>query len=78
MANKQLFNTQLATPVTDTTNEAGGRAYALPAKLALAHYAATGCLSSTFYAGAAEQLDKVLELCAEIDARASRCPWNAL
>ncbi len=67
MANKQLFRTQLATPATDTANEAGGRAYALPAKLALAQYAATGCLSGTFYAGAEEQLGKVLGFCAEID-----------
>ncbi len=68
MANKQLFSTQLATPVTDATTEAGGRAYALPYKLALAQYAATGCLSSTFYADAGEQLDKVLGFCAGVDA----------
>ncbi|MEZ4382161.1 MAG: hypothetical protein R3A79_12495 [Nannocystaceae bacterium] len=67
MANKQLFRTHAAVPATNAVNEAGGVAYALPAKQALAQYAATGCLSGTYYAGAAEQLDKVLGLCAAVD-----------
>ncbi|HYC93889.1 MAG TPA: TROVE domain-containing protein [Thermoanaerobaculia bacterium] len=61
MANKKLFQTTMA------VNEAGGRAYALTAKHALAQYAATGCLNGTFYASAEEQLRKVLELCAQVD-----------
>ncbi len=68
MANKQLFRAPTGAPSTDTINAAGGVAYSLPAKLALAQYAATGCLSNTFYAGADQQLDAVLELCTKIDA----------
>lgn len=70
MANKTLFQTVrgfFAAP-TDTINEAGGTAYKLSPKHALAQYAATGCFSNTFYADAGEQLEKVLALTAEIDA----------
>ena len=64
MANKNLFQSVrgMFTPKTDTINEAGGTAYKLSPKAALAQYAATGCFSHTFYADAAEQLEKVLEL----------------
>lgn len=70
MANKNLFQTVkgLFTPKADTINEAGGRAYKLSPKHALAQYAATGCFSNTFYSDAGEQLDKVLELTRELDA----------
>lgn len=70
MANKNLFQTVrgLFTPKADTINEAGGAAYKLTPKAALAQYAATGCFSQTFYADAAEQLDKVLELAKDTDA----------
>ncbi len=70
MANKNLFQTVkgLFTPKTDTHNEAGGTAYKLTPKHALAQYAATGCFSQTFYAEAHEQLDKVLALAKELDA----------
>ena len=70
MANKNLFQTVkgLFTPKTDIVNEAGGRAYKLSPKHALAQYAATGCFSNTFYSDAGEQLDKVLELTRELDA----------
>lgn len=70
MANKNLFQTVkgMFTPKTDTVNEAGGKAYKLTAKAALAQYAATGCFSHTFYADASEQLEKVLELTKELDA----------
>lgn len=70
MANKNLFQTVkgLFTPKPDTVNEAGGKAYKLLPKHALAQYAATGCFSNTFYADAGEQLDKVLELTRELDA----------
>ena len=65
MANKSLFASLrgMLVPSTDTVNEAGGVAYQLPAKAALAQYAATGCLNATFYASADEQLAAVLELC---------------
>jgi 60 kDa SS-A/Ro ribonucleoprotein len=70
MANKNLFQTVrgLFTPKADTVNEAGGTAYKLTPKHALAQYAATGCFSNTFYADASEQLDKVLALAKELDA----------
>jgi 60 kDa SS-A/Ro ribonucleoprotein len=70
MANKNLFQTVrgLFIPKTDTINEAGGTAYKLIPKHALAQYAATGCFSQTFYADAGEQLEKVLELTKDLDA----------
>jgi len=60
MANKDLFHPK-------TRNEAGGNAYALAPKQALAQYAATGCLNGTFYATAHEQLANVLALCERIE-----------
>jgi 60 kDa SS-A/Ro ribonucleoprotein len=70
MANKTLFKSLAGKlmPATDALNEEQAPAYALSTKQALAQYAATGCLSKTFYASAGEQLAKVLELCAGIDA----------
>jgi 60 kDa SS-A/Ro ribonucleoprotein len=70
MANKNLFQTIVGKllPATDTVNEAKGAAYKMTPKQQLAQYAATGCLNNTFYAGADEQLSRVLELCREIDA----------
>lgn len=70
MANKTLFQSLRGAllPRTDATNEAGGPAYALSPEHALAQYAMTGCLNSTFYASAEEQLEKVLSLAREVDA----------
>ena len=70
MANKNLFKSivGILSPKTDTINEAGGIAYKLSPKQALAQYAATGCFNHTFYADAGEQLDKVLALANEVDA----------
>jgi 60 kDa SS-A/Ro ribonucleoprotein len=70
MANKTLFQSLRGAllPKTDTTNEAGGAAYALSPKHALAQYAASGCLNSTYYASADDQLQKVLALAKEVDA----------
>jgi 60 kDa SS-A/Ro ribonucleoprotein len=70
MANKTLFKSLIGKliPATDAINEERAPAYALSPKHQLAQYAATGCLNTTFYAGADEQLAKVIELCAEIDA----------
>ena len=69
MANKNLFATLagLLAPKTDAVNEAGGKAYALTPKQALAQYAATGCLNGTFYATAEQQLAMVLSLCEGIE-----------
>jgi 60 kDa SS-A/Ro ribonucleoprotein len=70
MANKNLFQTVrgLFTPRADTVNEAGGLAYELSPKAALAQYTATGCFNHTFYADASEQLEKVLALAKDLDA----------
>lgn len=70
MANKNLFKSLIGKliPATDALNEERTPAYALSPKHQLAQYAATGCLNRTFYAGADEQLAKVMELCAEVDA----------
>jgi 60 kDa SS-A/Ro ribonucleoprotein len=54
--------------MTDATNEAGGPAYTLSPKHALAQYAMTGCFNSTYYASADDQLQKVLALTKEVDA----------
>ena len=70
MANKTLFKSLIGKliPATTAINEERAPAYALTPKHQLAQYAATGCLNRTFYATADEQLAKVLELCADIDA----------
>ena len=69
MANKNIFQTIAGRllPQANVRNEAGGSAYALPPKHALAQYAASRCLNSTFYATAGQQLERVLQLSAEVD-----------
>ena len=69
MANKTLFKSLVGKliPAADARNEHGAPAYRLTPKQALAQYAATGCLGATFYAGAAEQLAKILELCEQVE-----------
>ncbi len=69
MANKSLFGSTSGrnVPVTDVINEAGGGAYAFSPKHALAQYASTGCLNSTFYVTAETQLDKIRGLCNGLD-----------
>lgn len=57
MANKTLFASLKSRFVrADTHNEAGGRAYSLEPKHALAQLAATGCFNGTYYAAADGQL----------------------
>lgn len=67
MASKSLFKSLVGmlAPESNTRNEAGGIAYDLSAQHKLAQYAATGCLNSTFYASAEQQLEAVLEMCAQ-------------
>jgi len=71
MASKSLFRTYAGKllPKTTAVNEAGGRAYTQGPKHALAQYAATGCLNSTYYAADAEQMDNALALCGKVEAR---------
>jgi len=68
MANTTLFRSLIGAliPKADARNEASGPAYALPPQHALAQYAATGCLNTTFYASAESQLDRVLDLCGRV------------
>jgi 60 kDa SS-A/Ro ribonucleoprotein len=64
MANMTLFRSWIGAlvPRADARNEAKAPAYQLPPQHALAQLAATGCLNTTFYATAEEQLDRVLDL----------------
>lgn len=70
MASKTLFQSirGALTPKANARNEAGGKAFAFSPRHALAQYAATGCLNSTFYASAETQLAKVLEFAGQVDA----------
>jgi 60 kDa SS-A/Ro ribonucleoprotein len=57
MANKTLFaSIKSILPRSNVVNEAGGRAYKLTPKQALAQVAATGCFNGTFYASGESQL----------------------
>ncbi|QDU56597.1 TROVE domain-containing protein [Aeoliella mucimassa] len=69
MANKNLFQSIRGTYTekTNTHNKAGGQAYRRSDKQALGQLATTGCLGATFYAGAQEQLDKVLKLSEKVE-----------
>lgn len=66
MTNKKIFASAASRGVAaNTSNEAGGRAYAFSPEHALAQYAATGTFNHTFYATADTQLQTVLELAKE-------------
>ena len=61
MANKSIFQSSTG-PLVDTANAAGGSAYSMQDKHALAQLAVTGALTDTFYASAQNQLDTVLKV----------------
>jgi len=63
--NKNVFQTGRA-PRADATNDAGGRAYSLPAKHAVAQLAATGCFGGTYYAKPEAQLDSLRNLVPQV------------
>ena len=69
MANKTLFTSYRGAEIlpTDKRNEAGGKAYQLSSKQALAQYVMTGCLNGTFYATADQQLETLLQYCQTVD-----------
>lgn len=72
MANKNIFKSGQAgvTPAaTNTVNRAGGAAYALSEKAALAQYAATGTFNDTFYSTGEMQVAEVLTLAAKVDVQ---------
>ena len=68
MVNKSLFASMLGRlPKANAVNEAGGRAYKLEPKQALAQVAATGTFGNAFYSTAETQLDEVLKLINEVE-----------
>lgn len=73
MANKNLFKSATTTPAvpaapaTNTVNAAGGAAYKMSDKHALAQLAATGCFGSTFYIDETTQLETVKKLVANVE-----------
>lgn len=69
MANKGLFRSLMGRliPATNTVNEEWAPAYSFTPKHALAQYAATGCMNTTFYASAETQLQQILDLCAQVE-----------
>ncbi|MCA9081825.1 MAG: TROVE domain-containing protein, partial [Planctomycetaceae bacterium] len=68
MANKSLFSSlKSLMPRATVRNEAGGPAYSLDPKHALAQLAATGCFNGTFYASAETQLNTLKTLIDLVD-----------
>lgn len=67
MANQKLFSARAQAKNADTVNRAGGIAYALSDKAALAQLAMTGCLNETFYASAKNQLADAKALAGRVD-----------
>ena len=68
MANKTLFSSITSRlPRANARNEAGGVAYRLPAKHAVAQVAATGCFGGIYYADAHAQLDELRALIDQVD-----------
>lgn len=69
MASKTLFQSirGMLLPSANVRNEAGGRAYQMAPKQALAQYASTGCLNGTFYASQEDQLVNILAWCGEAE-----------
>lgn len=68
MANKSLFaSLKSLLPRAHARNEAGGAAYRLPPRHALAQLAATGCLNGVYYAQAEDQLAALLTLAGQVD-----------
>jgi 60 kDa SS-A/Ro ribonucleoprotein len=76
MATKNLFSnknksasvSKKVTKVTDTVNNAGGTAYTLSDKAALAQLAMTGCFNGTYYVSGEDQLKRTLELANKLPA----------
>jgi len=65
MANKNLFRSNRSSvpvPVADTTNNAGGKAYSMSDKEALAQMAVTGTFNNTYYVSGEDQLKLVQEI----------------
>ncbi|MFO0953626.1 MAG: TROVE domain-containing protein [Isosphaeraceae bacterium] len=67
MANKKVFQSATSVlPRADAVNEAGGRAYGLSPRHALAQIAATGCFNGRFYADGEAQLAELTTLADQV------------
>ena len=66
--NKSIFKRKHIVPQYDTVNEAGGQAYKLSDKEALAQLAVTGTFNDVFYVSGEDQLDQMVELAGRVDA----------
>lgn len=79
MPNKTLFASATSRwSRANAVNEAGGRAYGLSPKHALAQIAATGSFGNTFYGSAETQLADVLELIDQVDDTNSWLVWRCM
>jgi 60 kDa SS-A/Ro ribonucleoprotein len=68
MANKNLFaSLKSLLPRAESRNEAGGVAYRLTPRHALAQFAATGCFNGAYYNDATQQLATLLTLVEQVD-----------
>jgi 60 kDa SS-A/Ro ribonucleoprotein len=68
VVNRNLFGSLFGKRTrADTVNEAGGRAYRLTPKHALAQLAATGCFNGAFYASDEQQLDTLIALAEQVE-----------
>lgn len=71
MSSKKLFDSKrgkhASVPQTNTVNKAGGRAYSMKDKHALAQYSVTGMFTDTHYTDAESQLKRAIELAAACD-----------
>ena len=68
MSNKKLFQSaSKSAAVATTKNLAGGAAYALENRAALAQMAMTGCFNNTFYCSDKDQLSTIISLADKVD-----------
>jgi 60 kDa SS-A/Ro ribonucleoprotein len=67
MANKALFNTLRGVRRADTWNQAGGKAYKMEDRAALAQLAMTGTLANAYYMDADAQLAELLQVAAKVE-----------
>ena len=72
MSNKKMFASASSTSnkvqITNTVNAAGGHAYKMSVKHALAQYAVTGTFTDGFYTDGTDQLENFIKLLGQTDA----------
>lgn len=67
MANKSLFQSTNRVPAPTKTNRAGGKSYQLSDAETLAQYVVTSCFNDVYYSSGKEQLDRVAEVCSNVE-----------